>query len=152
MLRTVNYRTASLVIAFTAILGLALPAAGGDAEPFKGHQDAVVIEVEPETQGFEYTLAATGQATHLGRFAAVLTVVLQADGSFEGTQVFVAANGDVLYAEVEGAFISAIDLVGTYTFTGGTGRFSHASGKARLVGVSPDATHASFKFEGTISF
>jgi hypothetical protein len=152
MFRTHKYATASIVAAFAVILGLALPAVGEHGVPFKGHADALVTDVELELDGAHYTLATTGQATHLGRFTGELSIVLQLDGTFEGEQVLVAANGDKVFADVEGAFISAIDFVATYTITGGTGRFRNASGAAQLVGVSPDATHASFTFDGTISY
>ena len=42
MLKTHSWRTASLVIALTAIVGLALPALGDDSRPFRGHADEVL--------------------------------------------------------------------------------------------------------------
>ena len=37
MFKTYGWRTASLVMALTTIIGLALPAHGGDGRPFTGH-------------------------------------------------------------------------------------------------------------------
>jgi hypothetical protein len=151
MLRTRACRTPSLAMVFTAILGLALPASAGDQVPFKGHADAVVTGVEATPDGLRLTVAATGQATHLGRFTRDESVVVHADATFEGTLLFTAANGDQLFADVEDAFISATTALGTYTFTGGTGRFKNASGGAGFVGVTSDGIHIAVKFAGTIS-
>lgn len=152
MLRTRTCRMASLVMAFTAILGLALPASADDPRPFRGSAEGMITGVEPVPDGLLLTVATTGEATHLGRFTRDEMVVLHADGTLEGSLVFTAANGDRLFADVEGGFISPTTAVGTYTFTGGTGRFSDASGEADFVGVTPDGIHLSLTFEGTISY
>ena len=49
------------------------------------------------------------------------------------------------------AFISPTVAVGTYTFTGGTGRFKNASGEADFESVTSDGIHFALTFEGTIS-
>jgi hypothetical protein len=74
------------------------------------------------------------------------------DGTFTGTRVFVAANGDQLFADVAGAFTSATTAEGTLTITGGTGRFLNASGEADFEVVSPDGIHLTLTFEGTIEY
>jgi hypothetical protein len=152
MLKTCFYRPASLVMVFTTILGLAIPTSAGDQVPFKGHADAVVTGAEPAADDLHLTVAATGRATHLGQFTRDESAVVHADGTFAGTLVFAAANGDHLSADVEGAFISPTTAVGTYTFTGGTGRFTDASGEADFVGVTSDGIHIALTFEGTIGF
>ena len=144
-------RPASALVAL-AILGLTLPALADESLPFRGVADAAVIGVEPVPDGLLLTVAATGQATHLGRFTREESVVLHADGTLEGSLVFIAANGDQLYADVAGGFISPTTAVGTYTFTGGTGRFANASGGADWVGVTSDGIHVALTFEGTIKF
>jgi hypothetical protein len=99
------------------------------------------------------TATATGETTHLGRFTGNETVVLDlADGTFAGTRVFVAANGDLLYADVEGAFTSATTAEGTFTFTGGTGRFQNASGEADFEVVTSDGINLALAFGGTIEY
>ena len=42
MFKTHSWRTASLVMALTAMVGLALPAFGDDGRPFRGHVDEVL--------------------------------------------------------------------------------------------------------------
>jgi len=152
MLKTYSWRTASLVMVLTAIVGLALPALGDDGLPFSGHTDDVVISAMPVVDGLLVTTTGEGQATHLGRLTRVATVVRHADGSIEGAVVFTAANRDQLFAEIKGAPISSTTLVGTYTFTGGTGRFSDASGEADFVGVTSDGIHIAVDFEGIIQY
>ena len=144
-------RMASALVVLT-ILGLTLPALAGDALPFRGVAAAMVTGVEPVPDGLLLTVAATGQATYLGKFTREESVVLHADGTVEGSLVFIAANGDRLYADVAGGFISPTTAVGTYTFTGGTGRFADASGEAEWVGVTTDGIHVALTFEGTIEF
>jgi hypothetical protein len=68
--------------------------------------------------------------------------------------VFTAANGDQLFAEIEGVPTGSPTTVGgTYTFTGGTGRFSDASGMAEFTGViASDGIHITVAFEGTMQY
>ena len=77
------------------------------------------------------TAVGRGRATHLGRFTRLSCVVVHEDGSPEGITEFTAANGDTLCAEgkVEPPIPGPTGLTvrGTYTFTGGTGRFSDVS-------------------------
>ena len=155
MLNSHSWRTASLVIALTAIVGLALPALGDDARPLKGHADEVIISAEQVGNELLVTAPGEGQATHLGRFTRLGKVVINlVDGSVKGTVVFTAANGDQLFAEIEGVPTgSPTTVAGTYTFTGGTGRFSDASGMAEFTGViASDGIHITVEFEGTIQY
>jgi hypothetical protein len=156
MLKTHSWRTASLVMALTAIVGLALPALGDDGRPFRGHADEMITGAEPVADGLLVTVTGVGQATHLGSFTRLGRVVVHADGSAEGTVVFTAANGDQLFIEAQGVPPNPGTpniIGGTYTFTGGTGRFSDASGGADFVGViAPDGIHITVAFEGTIQY
>src|SRR4030095_15713524 len=103
MLKTHSWRTASLVLALTAILGLAFPALGDDSRPFSGHADEVIISAAQGGNELLVTAPCEGQATHLGRFTRLGKVVINlVDGSVKGTVVFTAANGDQLFAEIEG--------------------------------------------------
>jgi hypothetical protein len=153
MFRTHSWRTASLVITLTAIVGLAFPALGDDSRPIRGHADEVIISAEPVADGLLVTATGAGQATHLGRFTRLGMVVIHADGNVEGTVVFTAANGDQLFMDVIGLPTTTASIGGTYTFTGGTGRFDNASGGADFVGViAPDGIHITVAFEGTIQY
>jgi hypothetical protein len=88
-----------------------------------------------------------GQATHLGLFAFSSSHCFELPvaapppyGTMErGEWTFVSADGDELYATYEGVQLSALFSNPTYlasdlTFTGGTGRFSNASGWAHAEG------------------
>jgi hypothetical protein len=130
---------------------LVLPTSAGDEVPFKGQGNEVITEAEPALDGLHFTVFTTGQATHLGRFTRHASVVLHADGLVVGTLVWNAANGDQLFANLVAGFISPTAAVGTYTFTGGTGRFENASGEADFESVTSDGIHFALMFEGTIS-
>lgn len=152
MTKTHSWRTASLVMALTVIVGLALPAFGDDWRPFRGKADEVVIIATPVGNEIQVTATGVGRATHLGRFTRLGSVIIHADGSIEGAAVFTAANGDQLYVEIEGSPISPTTLRGTYTFTGGSGRFSTASGEVDFEGVTPDGMHIAVDFDGFIQY
>ena len=79
MLKTHSWRTASLVMALTAIVGLALPALGDDGRPFRGHADEEIIDIQPGADGFLVTATGSGQATHLGSFTRLGMGVVHAD-------------------------------------------------------------------------
>src|SRR5262249_62137969 len=99
------------------------------------------------------TATATGEATHLGKFTRDESVVLNlADGTLHGTVTFIAANGDLLYADASGGFISATTAVGTYTFTGGSRRFHYAGGTLGWGGVTPGGVHVAGPFVSTTEF
>jgi hypothetical protein len=133
-------------------LGPALAAAA--TLPFRGRADEMITGATPlGPSQLLLTATVTGEATHLGRFTGTEEVVLNiADGTFSGTRVFVAANGDRLFADVQGSFTSATTAQGTFTFTGGTGRFATAAGEVGFEAVSPDAIHLALRFEGAIEF
>jgi hypothetical protein len=155
MFKTHSWRTASLVMALIVIVGLALPAFGDDWRPFRGHADETLI-IPPLLGNVcgvscSVTAVGAGQATHLGQFTRLACGTLQPDGSVEGTLEFTAANGDTLCADFKGEPpISGIVRV-TYTFTGGTGRFSDVSGGAYGVGVIT-FPHIAVDFGGIIQY
>jgi hypothetical protein len=143
MLKTHCGRTASLAMALTAMVGLAPPAFGDDWRTLRGHVDEILTGAPPVNDeclaSCQVTAVGAGGATHLGRFTRLSCVVLREDGSPEGTTEFTAANGDKLCAEVKGEppifGPTGLTVRGTYTFTGGTGRFSDVSGGTYFLGV-----------------
>lgn len=139
MLRTHTWRTASLVMALTVIVGLALPVLGDDWRPFSGHADEMLTGAGTGAGdclgGCQVTATGAGQATYLGQITRLSCVVVDAHGSPEATIEFTAANGDTLCADIKGEPPILGTVRGTYTFTGGTGRFSDASGGAYFAGV-----------------
>jgi hypothetical protein len=144
-------------IALAAVASFSLPGrlpAADDSTPFRARADEMVTSAELIGEGLVgLTVMAAGEATYLGRFTAVESVALDmTDGTFSGTRVFVAANGDRLYADVEGGFTSATTAEGTLTFTGGTGRFQGATGAVGFEAVTADGVHLALTFEGAIEF
>jgi hypothetical protein len=159
MLKTHIWRTASLVIALTAIVGLALPALAEDWRTFRGHVDEMLTGAPPVDddclKSCQVTAVGAGRATPLGRFTRLSCVVVHEDGSPEGITELTAANGDKLCAEGKGEPPTGLTVHGTYKFTGGTGRFSDVSGGAYFVGVitSDDSgTHIAVDFGGIIQY
>jgi hypothetical protein len=154
MLKTSTSGATSLVMVLTVILGLALTASACQHRvPIKGHVDEVITSATPEPDGVHLTAAGEGHATHLGRLTSNENAVVHPDGTSQATGVWMAANGDQLFWSDMGAFTSPTTATGTLTFTGGTGRFSNASGTAHFEAVlAPDGAHVSITFEGTIRF
>ena len=147
------HRAVPLLVAL-GIVGLAVPVGAGESVPFRGGADETVIGVAPAGSGLlQLTVTFTGEATLLGRYTGTEQVIFDpAAGTISGTRVFVAANGDRLYADVQGAFTSPTNVEGTITITGGTGRFSHASGEADFELFSADQIHLALRFDGAIEF
>lgn len=107
--------------------------------PFRGTftgQSAAVFDCPPTCPPTSFTATGLyeGTATHLGRFTASFTEVVDiASATATGTIDFVAANGDVLHTTTAGSEdgftppnISTVSSLAT--ITGGTGRFAGASG------------------------
>jgi len=102
-----------------------------------------------------------GQALHLGRFTAqsIAEEVNLVTGAGDARYRFIAANGDqvlvhfVFTAIPTSATLYAIS--GTWQITGGTGRFSGASGAGTYHGAveftGPDAAVGHFVMQGSIS-
>jgi hypothetical protein len=138
----------------TATLILATHSAwAGDQVPFKGKAKGAVVNAVPEATGVLLTVHAVGRATHLGFFFREETLHFNpAAGTIDGTVIFTAANGDQLFGNVVGGFVSPTQATGTYEFTGGTGHFANASGEADFVVTTPDGTNFTADFEGKISY
>ena len=140
-----------LLAAFTAPCGC-LSVCATDSVPFKGRADGAIVASAPDPAGLLIRVLAEGEATHLGRFSREEVVLLNpVNGSIAGTVVFVAANGDQLSGVLAGQFTSATTVAGTYTFTGGTGRFQNATGEADFSLSTPDGVHFTVQFAGTLS-
>ena len=120
--------------------------------PFKGSAEGVVVSLSPGPEGVLLTVLADGQATHLGRFSREEMLLLDpSTGTVAGTIVFTAANGDQLTGVVAGQFTSPTTVAGTYTFTGGTGRFENAAGEVDFSLATPDGMHFTVEFDGSLS-
>lgn len=126
-------------------------ALAGNPTPLKGGGSGTVIGVDPHATYVELTIEGSGEGTHLGHFTRLEVLQIDGTGGVSGSITFTAANGDTLTVAVAGQFISATTVVGTYSITGGTGRFVGATGSADFVAVSADGIHLDFEFDGLIS-
>jgi hypothetical protein len=128
--------------------------------PFKGRLEGTfTFAPDPPPSPFATVhLEATGLATELGRFTieAPHRVYLGGPITATGTMEFTAANGDRLKADFIGTATptspTGVSIVETATISGGTGRFTSASG---TVVLTRDADLAALSttgsFDGTIS-
>jgi len=154
-MKTNNNATSKILTLLLAAVTLALaahPAWADDQVPFQGRAEGAITSVSPDPAGVVLTVRAHGNATHLGQFSREEVVLFNPlTGTLTGVIVFTAANGDQLFCTVAGGFISPTAATGTYTFTGGTGRFANASGSADFIISTPDGIHFSVEFAGTLS-
>jgi hypothetical protein len=138
-----------------AVLSVALSPccmSAGESVPFKGSAQGAIVGAVPDPGGLLLSVLAEGNATHLGRFSREEAVVFNpATGAIAGTVVFTAANGDKLYGTLAGQFTSLTTVAGSYTFTGGTGRFANATGEADFSLTTPDGVHFTVEFKGHLS-
>lgn len=119
--------------------------------PMKGGGSGLITSLTPGPNGVAITASGAGEATHLGKFTREENILLNpTTGALTGSIVFIAADGSELYCDLAGAFTGANTAAGTYTFTGGTGRFEGASGVAYFSIVQSDPANFTFVFAGTI--
>jgi hypothetical protein len=134
--------------------------AGSPVRPFKGGGvGELVSQTEVAPGVFDLVVMFQGQATQIGKY--VRRDELRVDfttGSVVGTKTFRAANGDTINVTTAG-WIEApsvpgglFRISGTYTFTGGTGRFAKAAGTANYVVLTPDFIRGALSFEGRIQY
>lgn len=135
--------------------------------PIKGHFETVIetfipIEfVNGQPVKFTMHIVGTGYLTHIG----VCTVAFDQIGDYSGIPITLSApavvvttsTGEELYFS---SFGTANDdgtghptFSGEFTFTGGTGSYSNASGSAKFVGSATLATMTGeFSFAGRITY
>jgi hypothetical protein len=154
-MKTRNLFLLALILAL--FMAGAVPAtaiAGHPVVPLKGH-----YLVHPQILGMEngclvQKFPAEGQATHLGESTFVSNDARSCfDGTQYGTIEFTADNGDLLwmsYAGTHAGYPGPVIYGGTYTITGGTGRFEGASGSGAYWGSSAMDGHGTFFFDGTL--
>jgi len=121
-------------------------ALGYQAVPMKGRGNGSIIA----WVGTEVDAIGDGQATQLGKFHREEHLTLNPDGTFTGTITFTAADASELTCDVAGGFTSQTTAAGTYTFTGGTGRFVNATGEAFFNVTLTGPTSFDFAFTGSI--
>ena len=145
-------KTLTLLLAAVTLACMVPAAWANDQVPFQGSAEGAIASVSPDPGGVVLTVLAEGNATRLGRFSREETILFNpATGALTGLIVFTAANGDQLFGTVEGGFISPSTATGTYSFTGGTGRFQNASGEADFSLSTSDGVHFTVEFDGSLS-
>jgi hypothetical protein len=153
------YKVSVLVAVLAALTLSGLATAAGKPVPFKGRSSGVVTTVGIDAGVAHTHVEGEGQATHLGHFTVTGDVDLDlATGLPEGTWTLTAANGDMLFLEMDGHGIDPLHGFGAFTVVGGTGRFEGATGYYEQIitfGVEPGTTESTpytDVLEGTISF
>jgi hypothetical protein len=154
-----SYLMRTSLIAIALLFSLAGPVAAAEQVPFKGSLNGVVTITPINPPVVSVLVEGTGNATHLGSFTLEFTAVVNQatrTGIGPGLMVFTAANGDTLTAESTGSATvvapGVLSTVDNGTITGGTGRFTGATGSfalERTFFVAAGVTTGSF--EGTIS-
>jgi hypothetical protein len=135
------------------LVGIAF--AADPPRPIQGTGAGTLSAPVPHPDGVHLIITgvASGEASHLGAFTREETVLLDpVAGVLEGSLVYTAANGDELRATFSGGFIAPGVAVGTYQFTGGTGRFVNASGTAVFQAETLDFVDFTVTFSGTIAY
>lgn len=172
---------ALLTLALVAVSVAPAGAANQVERPYKSNEAGFVVvdlaecdDTSPPLVVCPNTTTGTSNTTHLGKTTTTSSGTSTLDFGVEpcllfdgglgvvshnvGTGVFEAANGDKLFvafqntgcADLSGAG-EAGPLVGTQTFTGGTGRFAGASGTTVVTGVGQGDTFV-LEAVGTISY
>ena len=125
----------STLMALTLLGAMSLTIVAGP-RPFHlvEHGTLTATPRDPSNTVLDVVAEGSGTATHLGAITVQRTATLTATDTpgifiFKGEATLTSASGDQLTTEIDGTFdanIGHADLV--YEWTGGTGRFEHATG------------------------
>jgi hypothetical protein len=135
------------------------PSIAGDQVPFRADFNTV-FESTVNFPIVSVHVTGDGEATHLGRTAIETTdqVVNLLTGAATATYHFTAANGDEVVVELDFLALptpTGFTLTGTWAISGGTGRFTNASGSGTIEGradfTGPTGGVGQFTMIGTIS-
>ena len=131
-----------------ALAGTTLAAPAKAEKTFKGTLQSVeTYVVNPPIMSV--IANGSGTATQLGQYAISYEVEVNLETLVgEGSAQIVAANGDILYANLLGqatptGTTDVLNVVEGFTITGGTGRFANASGSftvSRVVNITTGVT------------
>ena len=169
MTRFASFCRATLLAAATlAALAPPLAQAGGtQSRPFKATvstQETLGVNFAACPTVIQGTTTGTGNASHMGKVSLLATdcpILTPGPGQFSfynGQLTLTAANGDKLTAAYQGQLLptaqpTVFSLNGVYTVTGGTGRFTGATGSGVLQGSTDIVTGAGqYDVSGRISY
>jgi hypothetical protein len=148
---TVSPQAAKAAPSPASIVSLGVPDRHEHERPFHAEGTGSFTSAEND-------FVATGTATHLGSFTHYGRLILAPTAdpavfTVSGVTTYEAANGDKLYARLDGTLNVMTGVVsGTDTWVGGTGRFVGARGAARITGqLLPDGSFT-FELDGEIEF
>ena len=147
-----------IVLLLAILLGSATLVAASARKhlPLKGSLQAVETYVA-NPPSMSVTAIGSGSASHLGQYKISYEVEVNLETlAGVGSAQLVAANGDVLYANLLGqatptGTTDVFNVVEEFTITGGTGRFANASGSFtldRVVNITTGVTSGTMN--GTI--
>jgi hypothetical protein len=161
-------RAISVWMAALTMVSLGSSALAKEQVPIKGEFATEFSFTSPPPVA-SLTLSGSGQVSHLGKATCFsgnevvdftdFVPPLWSLPPLTGTLELTAANGDKLVGEMDALAIPAEDgsitFFGILTFTGGTGRFAHATGTAEFGGTgTPTSAFGGigwFEFEGTVT-
>jgi len=97
-----------------------------------------------------------GGSSSLGFLSLTLKKSVEAVGPMHGCLTLTDVNGDMLFATYDGTEGDVNEFgfqfgTGTLTFTGGTGRFRHARGRARFTASFSFIEMGTYLFKGSVS-
>jgi hypothetical protein len=125
--------TLGLLLGALTLLPLTRSALAEDAVSFKGKE--TFVSSTPVSFSFplaENLTVSKGRLTHFGHYTLTgVTVINVLLASATATSTMTFANGDMLFLTMTGYALTPFSLketVGSYTVTGGTGRFEGATG------------------------
>ena len=158
-----GFKLLTAVLAALTLSGTAT--AGKPLVPFKGQSTGVITTLgfDPELGVVSLRSEGQGDATHLGRFTVtgeVSAYVFTPTGVVIGNSIYVTANGDKLFVHLVGSGgPDPLHGIGTFTITGGTGRFRGASGSYQQIitfaappAETPVVAYSDVLYNGTISY
>ena len=172
MTRT-NTRTATVVLVVVALLAIAIPAFAGQSivrsvrEDLAGYTVDIVYAPNFPLEGDTFdgrcstpsqwisTSSGTGTITHLGRVTWTTEHCFQLfAGTFgDADLVITAANGDELFGTYDGVMTGDTTFAEMLIITGGTGRFSGATGTIDEVGwFDPVSGYMEITGAGSITY
>jgi hypothetical protein len=130
--------------------------AGAAERPFKGRIDGqFVARPMPNSTVYQSAAQAIGKSTHLGGFTKLTSDVFDiATGQVEGSFTMTAANGDHVTGVYSGFFVFGSEP-GTFswvlkaTITGGSGRFTPATGNFVFTANGQDVIMADGEVHGS---
>lgn len=132
-----------LLLWMVAVASVCLSQAAGAGEsiPFKGRDVGTFALPGPCADGsLRVLIEGSGTATHLGRYSYEADECFNpVTGAFSGVPIITAANGEQLFGTYTGQVAptgnpAVVSYVEQMSISGGTGRFSDASGTFEVVG------------------